>query len=110
MKLVTDPDASTVSLSLELCGYGSLLCEAFYEGKKVGEASRAYAEGVASIQLTLSEQHLWQVGKGGLYDLRITFGDDIEQEQNGLCTYDRKPKIDMSVLKQINSRGAAIEN
>ncbi len=84
MKLVTDPDASTVSLSLELCGYGSLLCEAFYEGKKVGEASRAYAEGVASIQLTLSEQHLWQVGKGGLYDLRITFGDDIVESYFGL--------------------------
>ena len=35
---------------------------------------------------------------------------DIEQEQNGLYTYDRKPKMDMSVLKRINARRAAIED
>ena len=35
---------------------------------------------------------------------------DVEQEVNGLYTYDRKPKFDMSVFKEINSRKAAVED
>ena len=35
---------------------------------------------------------------------------DIEQEVNGLYTYDRKPKFDMEIFKKINSRKAAIED
>lgn len=34
---------------------------------------------------------------------------DVEQEVNGLYTYDRKPKFDMKVFQEINSRRAAIE-
>ena len=34
---------------------------------------------------------------------------DIEQEQNGLYDYNRKPKFDMSIIKAINERKAAIE-
>ncbi len=34
---------------------------------------------------------------------------DIEQEQNGLYTYDRRPKFDPEIIKKINERTAAIE-
>nr|WP_249315597.1 sugar-binding domain-containing protein [Bacillus sp. FJAT-49711] len=34
---------------------------------------------------------------------------DIEQEVNGLYTYDRKPKFDPEIIRSINSRKAAIE-
>jgi hypothetical protein len=34
---------------------------------------------------------------------------DIEQEVNGLYTYDRKPKFDPAVLHEINAQPAAIE-
>ncbi len=34
---------------------------------------------------------------------------DVEQERNGLYTYDRKPKFDMDVIRKINSRKAEIE-
>ncbi len=34
---------------------------------------------------------------------------DVEQETNGLCDYDRKPKFDVNVFCKINSREAAIE-
>jgi len=34
---------------------------------------------------------------------------DVEQEVNGLYTYDRKPKFDISVLRAINTQRAAIE-
>lgn len=35
---------------------------------------------------------------------------DIEQEINGLYTYDRTPKLDMSIIKKINTKKAAIED
>ncbi len=35
---------------------------------------------------------------------------DVEQEANGLYTYERKPKFDMGVFRKINSRKAAIED
>ncbi len=35
---------------------------------------------------------------------------DVEQEINGLYTYERTPKFDMKIFKEINSRKAAIED
>jgi hypothetical protein len=35
---------------------------------------------------------------------------DVEQEQNGLYTYDRKPKFDPETMHSIFSRKAAIED
>ena len=34
---------------------------------------------------------------------------DVEQEQNGLYTYDRKPKFDPAIIRAINAQPAAIE-
>ena len=34
---------------------------------------------------------------------------DVEQEVNGLYTYDRIAKFDMEIIRKINSRKAAIE-
>ena len=34
---------------------------------------------------------------------------DVEQEVNGLYTYDRKPKFDPEIIRQIVSAKAAIE-
>ena len=35
---------------------------------------------------------------------------DVEQETNGLYTYDREPKFDMKIFKEINTRHAKIED
>ena len=35
---------------------------------------------------------------------------DVEQEKNGLYTYDRVPKFDMEIFKAINTAKAAIED
>ena len=29
---------------------------------------------------------------------------DVEQEINGLLTYDRKPKVDLKIIKEINDQ------
>ena len=35
---------------------------------------------------------------------------DIEQEQNGLYTYDRQPKVDIEAIRRINTKKAAMED
>ncbi len=45
-----------------------------------------------------------------IFALCYTQLTDIEQEQNGLYTYDRKPKFDPAILHAIMSRKAAIED
>ena len=35
---------------------------------------------------------------------------DVEQEENGLYTYDRKPKFDPEWIRSVMSRKAAIED
>ena len=35
---------------------------------------------------------------------------DVEQEQNGLYTYDRRPKFDPDWIRSVMSRKAAIED
>ena len=50
-----------------------------------------------------------------LLDNRRMFGycytqlTDVEQEQNGLYTYDRRPKFNVERLRKIQLRGAAYE-
>lgn len=50
------------------------------------------------------------LGNSKLMGLCYTQLYDVEQEKNGLYTYDRRPKFDMSVIKEINTRKAKIEN
>ena len=50
-----------------------------------------------------------------LLDNRFMFGfcytqlTNVEQERNGIYTYDRRPKFDIARIKAINSRAAAYE-
>jgi len=45
-----------------------------------------------------------------MFGLCYTQLTDVEQEQNGLYTYDRKPKFDIRTLHAVMSRKAAIED
>ena len=45
-----------------------------------------------------------------IFGLCYTQLTDVEQEQNGLYTYDRKPKFDPDWIRSVMSRKAAIED
>ncbi|MBQ3222111.1 MAG: beta-galactosidase [Clostridia bacterium] len=58
--------------------------EASYEGKPMGETeTKAFGREVRAF-VPLSEAHLWELGCGRLYDLRLTFGEDSVQAYFGL--------------------------
>lgn len=83
-KLYPDSANACVTISAELAGRGDLSCEAYYDGKLVGKAEKKGVAAHAMLQIDLSESHLWEVGKGRLYDLKIKFAEDTVFSYFGL--------------------------
>lgn len=67
-------------------GQGTLQLTALWEDKPVGEAALSVEDGFFTVQLDLSETHLWEPGKGGLYTLLLSFGEDRVKSYFGLRT------------------------
>ena len=79
---------STVTVMADLVGAGTLTVEASFDGASVGLASIPCDGGQVSATIKLSETHLWELGKGGLYDLKLTYGDDEVKSYFGLRSID----------------------
>ena len=78
-KLYPDISASALHISAELKGLGKFSAKASFEGKECGSVTfdkTASSGNTVNVTLNLSDLHLWEIGKGGLYDLDLTFGDD----------------------------------
>lgn len=80
------PDIHNTQLiiSAQLSGAAQLKATAYYEGRKVGEASVNCDGGQQSLTLSLAESHLWEPGYGRLYDLKLTYGEDAVTSYFGL--------------------------
>ncbi len=84
IQLVPDLENCSLNLEAKLCGKGVLQAEAVYEGRTVGSLSLNCTTGVVSGTMALSEKHVWELGEGRLYDLRLTFGEDRVSSYFGL--------------------------
>lgn len=74
----------TLTIQAELVGEGTLSAKAFWDGKEVGASSTETLGQTATLTLNLTEKHLWEVGKGGLYSLNLSFGGDEVSSYFGL--------------------------
>lgn len=83
-KIYPDTSNCSVTLCVDFHGKDNFYCKVLYDGKTVGTAECKNAYGSKYFQINLSEKHLWQVGKGGLYDLKLTFGNDEVSSYFGL--------------------------
>ncbi len=88
-KIFPDYLNGTVTVSAVVEGNGTFEAKAFYDGKEMGTFSKKAEKNVTG-EIALSEIHLWEVGKGRLYDLELTFGDDEVKSYFGL----RNVKLD----------------
>ena len=79
-----DADAQSIQLQAELVGQGEFTACASFENRDMGSVSAHSDGGNLCITLALKEKHLWELGKGGLYDLRLTFGEDEVDSYFGL--------------------------
>ena len=86
VKFYPDADAGNGALSVhaELVGKGNFTVQASFEGKPMGTVTLANVQGYVVATLELAEKHLWELGKGGLYDLTLTFGEDTVNSYFGL--------------------------
>ena len=75
-----------ITITGTVAGKGTLNIAAEWDGKAVGAKSVNVTSGSFSVQLDISEIHLWEAGKGGLYDLTLTFGEDQVKSYFGLRT------------------------
>ncbi|MGM1045869.1 MAG: glycoside hydrolase family 2 protein [Bacillota bacterium] len=75
MKLVADPDNACVHLDLKIEGNAAgakLTASAMFDDKPVGDVSVHVSGPSVKLTIPLSEIHLWEVGNGRLYDLKIS--------------------------------------
>ncbi len=89
VKYYPDSVNGKLTITAEVVGNGTLTAAASYKGKAMGSDS-CVADGFVTLTINLAEKHLWEVGKGRLYDLKLTFGDDKVSSYFGL----RSIKID----------------
>ena len=83
-KITPDLENASVLIEAELCGSGDFSAEVYFEGRKVGEGHKKNKSVTAQMEISLSECHAWELGKGGLYDLILRFGQDEVKSYFGL--------------------------
>ena len=76
----TNIGAKSVRITAKKEGFGWLKAEIFYEDRLVGYGA---TDGDA-LTIRLDELHLWDIGKGRLYDLRLSFGEDRVKSYFGM--------------------------
>ncbi len=80
------PDITNSALTIdgETVGSGEITVSAIFDGKIVGKTSVKAIGGPFRLTMQLDELHLWEVGKGNLYDLELKFGEDTVKSYFGM--------------------------
>ncbi len=68
-------ERSSVRVDLLVEGKGKYCAEVSFNGKVVGKSSGT-AEYRKKFEIALEEKHLWELGAGNLYDMRIVYEQD----------------------------------
>ena len=108
-KVYPNIENATLTITADLVGCGDFKATAFWDGKEVGVAESKVLGQTVTVTINLTEKHLWEVGKGGLYSLTLNFGDDEVtsyfglREVNlseGVCKINSKPVFQRLILDQ----------
>ena len=83
-KFDTNARQGVLIATVYLEGQADLALEASFEGKPMGTAFQKNAAGEVVLVIQLAETHLWELGKGNLYDLVLSFGADKVKSYFGL--------------------------
>lgn len=108
-KVYPNIENATLTITADLVGKGDFKATAFWDGKEVGVAESKVLGQTVTVTLNLTEKHLWEVGKGGLYALTLNFGDDEVTSyfglrevdlSDGVCKINGKPVFQRLILDQ----------
>lgn len=75
-KYYPDADTGVLSVHAQLAGAGDFTVRASFHGQAMGSETIHTDGGYVIVHVRLQEKHLWELGKGGLYDLELTYGND----------------------------------
>lgn len=84
LKLTPHPASASVLVEAEVNGPGTLRAAALYKGRLVGKQTATTSGETVSLELSLTETHLWEAGHGRLYDLELSFEEDRVASYFGL--------------------------
>ncbi len=84
IRMLPDLDNAALAIEVEAVGKDTLTAIAAYKGKEVGRLSLKISGGRVCGILPLSEVHLWELGEGRLYDLKLIFGEDTVSSYFGM--------------------------
>lgn len=92
VKYYTSTEQKNVQIEVETVGNATFTAKASYKGADMGEISLELFEGISRVALPLNELYLWEAGKGRLYDLDLTYGNDKVKSYFGVrsTAFDKK--------------------
>ena len=108
-KVYPNIENATLTITADLVGCGDFKATAFWDEKQVGFVESKILGQTVTVTLNLTEKHLWEVGKGGLYSLTLNFGDDEVTSyfglrevslSDGVCKINGKPVFQRLILDQ----------
>ena len=83
-KIFPNIEHATFTITADIQGEGTFSAKAFWDEKEVGAVSSQVIGNTVTVTLPVSEKHLWEVGKGGLYKLELALDDDMVTSYCGL--------------------------
>lgn len=83
-RIYPDAENANVTIRVDFVGSADFSCVALYDKKEVGKTECSKVSGSKHFCIKLSEKHLWEVGNGRLYDLKLRFGKDGVDSYFGL--------------------------
>ncbi len=83
-KIYPDSNNGKAVIRTIVSGKAELTVTAYYEGKEMAKETVKPCGQNADVTLNLAETHLWEPGCGRLYDLVLSYGDDMVKSYFGL--------------------------
>lgn len=84
-RFFSDAENNTVIITGQVEGQGKITANTYFEGRHTGSCEKEITDSSTfELSVSLSEQHLWDLGKGNLYDVKLSFNNDVVYSYFGL--------------------------
>ncbi|MBQ4066029.1 MAG: beta-galactosidase [Clostridia bacterium] len=84
VKILPDPRNEKADFTVKVEGKGKVTAKVTFNGAPVASAESFSTAGYATFSVSIPDPVLWEIGKGNLYDVELTFGEDRVQAYFGM--------------------------
>lgn len=83
-KILPDPKNEKADFTVKVKGKGRVRAKISFEGKVVCEAESETCGSYATFSVNIPDPVLWDIGKGNIYDVSLSFGEDRAKAYFGM--------------------------